>query len=249
MRAELPTQVVELVDAFRNPLKQIELLYLLAEADILEPVLVDADTAARMVRPYAWFLDRVGTEGIKLTGAGYLPPADVETAVTDLGLAAEWYGKFNRESQTLPVLDLRESAMRLGLLRKYKGTLLATPRGRKLRDDPVALWWHLAEHLPPAKLPRPETHASLLLLAAVAIGAQADPDPLEWVARMLWEAGWQRSDATPLTKWDARDAAADTHVALIRLGALSQDLHSPGPDQPTPDGATFARAGLLTWPA
>jgi len=53
MRAELPAQVVELVDAFRNPLKQIELLYLLAQAGILEPVLIDAETAARMVRPYA----------------------------------------------------------------------------------------------------------------------------------------------------------------------------------------------------
>lgn len=42
------------------------------------------------------------------------------------GLAAgEWYGTFSRESQTLPVLDFRESAMRLGLLRKYQGTQLA----------------------------------------------------------------------------------------------------------------------------
>jgi len=62
----------------------------------------------------------------------------VEAAVTDLGLAEEWYGKFNRESQPLPVLDLRESAMRLGPLGKYKGTLLATPRGRNLRADLVA---------------------------------------------------------------------------------------------------------------
>ena len=29
---------------------------------------------------------------------------------------------------------------------------------------------------------------------------------------------------------------------------FAQDLHGPGPDQPTPDGATFARAALLTWP-
>jgi hypothetical protein len=52
-------------------------------------VLVDAETAARMVRPYSWFLDRVGAEGIKLTSAGYLPPADVEAAVAELGLALE----------------------------------------------------------------------------------------------------------------------------------------------------------------
>ena len=36
--------------------------------------------------------------------------------------------------------------MRLGLLRKYRGMLLATLRGRKLRDDPLGLWWHLVNN-------------------------------------------------------------------------------------------------------
>ena len=249
MRAQLPAQVEDLVARIRNPLMQIEFLHLLANARLLEPVLVDAETATRMVRPYSWFLDRVGTEGIKLTSAGYLPPADVETLSAELGLADEWIGKLNREAQTWPVLDFRESVMRLGLLRKYRGTLLATPAGRKLRDNPVALWWHLAEHLPPAKLPRPHTHASILLLAAVVIGPEAAPDPLEYTARMMWEAGYQRGDGTPLTKWDARDAADDTHTALIRLGALVEVRHGLDPEQPTRDGATFARAALRTWPA
>jgi hypothetical protein len=102
MRAELPAQVVELVDAFRNPITQIEFLYLLANANILEPVLVDAETADRMVRPYSWFLDRVSPEGIKLTSTGYLPPADVEAASAELDLAREWIGKHNREAQTCP---------------------------------------------------------------------------------------------------------------------------------------------------
>jgi hypothetical protein len=102
--------------------------------------------------------------------------------------------------------------------------------------------------LPPAKLPRPETHASILLLAAVAIGPEAAPDPLEYAARMMWEAGYQRSDDTPLTNWDTRDAAYDTHIALIRLGALVHVRHGLDPEQPTRDGATFARAALRTWP-
>lgn len=248
MRAELPAQVIELVDAFRNPLMQIEVLSLLHDAGLLEPVLVDAETAARMVRPYTWFLDRAGTEGIKLTSAGYLPPADVEALSAELGLADEWIGKLNREAQTLPVLDFRESVMRLGLLRKYRGALLATPAARKLRGNPAALWWYLAEHLPPPKLTRPETHASILLLSAVAAGPEAAPDPLEYTARMMWEAGWQRRDGTPLTNWDARDAAYDTHIALIRLGALAQVRHGLDPEQPTRDGALFARAALRTWP-
>jgi hypothetical protein len=147
------------------------------------------------------------------------------------------------------VLELRESAMRLGLLRRYRGMLLATPRGRKLRDDPVGLWWHLAEQLPPTKIARHVTHAGLLLLAATAIGSAAGDDPLEYVARMLDEAGWQDRDGTPPTKWEARDAAADTHIVLIRLGALVQARHGLDPEQPTREGAVFARAALRTWPA
>ena len=146
MRAELPAPVEDLAAQIRNPLMQIEFLVRLRDAKLLEPVLVDAEIATRMVRPYTWFLDRAGTEGIKLTSAGYLPPADVEAASAELGLVGEWYGKLNREAQTAPVLDFRESMMRLGLLRKYRGTLLATPAGRKLRGNPVAIWWHLAEH-------------------------------------------------------------------------------------------------------
>jgi hypothetical protein len=117
----------------------------------------------------------------------------VAAVSAELGLAEEWIGKHNREAQTLSVLKLRESAMRLGLLRKYRDMLLATPRGRKLRGDPPA-WWHLAGHVPPANI--------------------------------------------------ARDAAADTCITLVRLGALARDHRGPAPDRPTRDGAIFARTAL-----
>jgi hypothetical protein len=87
-----------------------------------------------------------------------------------------------------------------------------------------------------------------VLLAATVIGSAAGDDPLEYVARMLDEAGWQNRDGTPLTKWQARDIAVDTHIVLIRLGALAQARQDLGPEQPTVDGAVFARAALRTWP-
>ena len=93
------------------------------------------------------------------------------------------------------------------------------------------------------------THAGLLLLAATTIGSAAGDDPLEYVARMLDEAGWQNRDGTSPTKWQARDIAADTHTALIRLGAIVQARQGLDPEQPTSDGAVFARAALRTWPA
>ena len=67
-------------------------------------------------------------------------------------------------------------------------------------------------------------------------------------ARMLDQAGWQNRDGIPLTTWQARDTAADTHIALIRLGALVQARQRLGPEQPTGDGTVFARAALRTWP-
>jgi hypothetical protein len=51
-----------------------------------EPVLIDLDAATTAVRPYAWLIDRVGDDGIKLTTAGYLPPVHVEAAFTELDL-------------------------------------------------------------------------------------------------------------------------------------------------------------------
>jgi hypothetical protein len=224
---------------------QIELLYLLVQAEVLEPVFVDVETAARMVRPYTWLLDRIGAEGIKLTSAGYLPPAHVEAAAAELGLADEWIGSYNRENQTLPVLELRESAMRLGLLRKFRGRLVATPSGRVSRGDPVALWWHLAEKVPPQQAARPERHAGILLLAAVAQGGEGDP--FEFVARMLYVAGWSNRDGTELSRLDARGAARETNVILRRLGAFADPRPGPGLERPTQDGVLFARAALRTW--
>jgi hypothetical protein len=73
------------------------------------------------------------------------------------------------------VLHLRESAQRMGLLRKHRGRLLATARGKAVCRDPVALWWHLAERMPASSNDRCERHAGVLYLLAVA-AEDADPD-------------------------------------------------------------------------
>ncbi|MBS9535471.1 plasmid pRiA4b ORF-3 family protein [Mycobacterium sp. M1] len=111
---------------------------------------VDVDTADAAIRPYLWLLHRVGDDGIKLTQAGYLPPVDVYAAFTELGFDAHWIGAGNREDLTYPVWELRQSAQRIGLLRKYRGRLLATARGRALRDDAVGLRRYIAEQAPGA---------------------------------------------------------------------------------------------------
>src|SRR3954454_22306000 len=102
------------------------------------------------VEPYRWLLARVG-DGIRLTSAGYLPPAVVEETMGALGWDAAWIGKMNREDQTYPVWELREFARRMGLVRKHRGVLQRTVAGRRLTDDPAGLWEHLAGSLPLAR--------------------------------------------------------------------------------------------------
>jgi hypothetical protein len=57
-------------------------------------------SVCRYAHPYAWLLDRVGDEGIRLTGAGYLPPAHVETASAELGLLEDILGTTGRGHRT-----------------------------------------------------------------------------------------------------------------------------------------------------
>jgi Plasmid pRiA4b ORF-3-like protein len=243
----LPEPLSELIAAIRDPAARRDLRRMLDTAGLDQPVLIDAEIAALMVRPYSWLLDRVGADGIKLTGAGYLPPAHVEAAVAELGLGKEWIGKGNREVQTLPVLHLRESATKMGLLRKHRGMLLATSRGRALRADPGGLWWHLAERMPLRSADRCEVQAGLLLLAGVAAQVTGDVDAI--VARMLGAIGWIASGGTELTRSMAARADWDTKTVLRRLGGFSPDRFDLGPEQPTPEGVTFARAALRTWPS
>ena len=220
---------------------------LLVAARLDEPVLVEAATAERMVRPYSWLLDRAGADGIKLTSAGRLAPADVEAAMTELNLGEEWIGKGNREAQTLPVLHLRESAMKVGLLRRYRGRLVATPRGRSLRGDPVGLWWLLAEQLPLKAPEEIEAHAGLLLLAVIAAGGAGDLG--REVARLLGDVGWARPDGTPVSDALAAFAIYDTRTVLRRIGCFHPDRGGLGRERPNPDGVAFARAALQTWPS
>lgn len=243
---DLPGPLADLVHAVRDRREAIRLQRLIGRAMPDEPTAVDGDTAARMVRPYTWLLDRVGDKGITLTAAGYLPPAHVEAAVAELGLADEWIGEHNRENQTLPVLALRESARTAGLVRKYRGKLLLTARARKLRADPVGLWWHLAEQLPTTSPDACENQAGLLLLIGVAAGLTEDLDGA--VARTLHALGWVRGDDTPLTSRDASVAAQETRAMLQRLGAVTGWRYREH-ERPTPDGVTLSRAALVRWPA
>jgi hypothetical protein len=242
---ELTGPLREVFDVIRTTLGQRDFRQLIGSARLQQPILIDADAAAVAVRPYTWLLNRIGDDGITLTQAGYLPPAQVAAAVTELDLDEVWIGKGNRENLTYPVLHLRLSAQRIGLLRKDRGRLRTTAKGRALRGDPVGLWWHLAQRLPVRSNDACAYQASLLYLAAVAAGIADGHDHI--VADLLDAIGWMRGDGTPITAGSAAQAAFDIKDTLRRMGLLHNGRGLDREDHLTKNAVTFARAALTTW--
>jgi hypothetical protein len=246
---DLPGPVAELVLAVRTPSARRQMERLISEAELHRVSTVSTDTAARMVRPYTWLLERVGDEGIRLTDAGHLTPDEVAAVIEALGLAgtsSRRESPVRRENQAPTVVQLRESAQTTGLVRKQRGRLLLTATGHELRSDPVALWRHLAERMPLRSAAVSEVQPGMILLACVA--ARFTDTLNVTIARMLSAIGWMNSDGSPLTGAEAAGATSGTYAVLRRLGVLPAD---PQPGQvpwPTPEGVAFAHAALRTWP-
>lgn len=240
--AELPAPVAALLDSVRDRATRQHLLRMVEDASAAPPE-IDEATAARAVAPYAWLLDRVGDDGLALTSAGYLRPAEVTAAAEALGIADEWIGKLNREVQTYPVLALRESAQKAGLVRKHKGRLLRTAAGHRLRTDPLGLWWHLAGRVPFGRAGSIDHQAGLIALIIAAAGATGSPTRAE----VLTDIGWREGAGHPITPSSVWRTSMDTDFVVERMGGRRRGHRGPA-ERPTADEVVFARAALQTWP-
>ncbi len=209
-----------------------------------EPEISDEDAAA-MVAPFLWLLRRVGTEGLPLTEAGWLPPAVVREAMQELGWADRWVGQMNRESQTLPIYWLRGSAQQYGLLRKFKGRLVLTAAAKKLLENPRGLWDYLAAAIVTRQGDEAERDAVLLWAAELATGVRERET--EMYAAILWGlevVGW-RFDATTNTSLAVLDLLRDARHTLRTLGAFETERTvTSGTVRASPAGRAFARAML-----
>ncbi len=232
MRPEL----VELLDTLRG--SRDEGLRRIVDAAVLdgEPPQPEPD----VVEPYRWFVTRLGS-GVKLTAAGYLPPALVSETMQALGWDADWIGAGNREDLTPPVAELRDTARRLGLVRVSRGQLGPTTVGRRLAGDPVSLWRHIAGRLPLAR-EHTDRVAGLLWLLGVAAGRRR---PEHVVAEGLGELGWVNSrTGRPLDRTQAALVVRDSaRVVFDRLGVLGSGRNRD--EAPTPSAVALARSALL----
>lgn len=232
-------EITHVVERLRQS-RSVPWLRVIDDARLDQPADEEPDPEA--VGPYTWLMRRVG-DGVRLTQAGYLPPVLVSEAMAELGWQDQWIGKHNREDQTLPILELRETAQHLGLLRKNRGQLLLTKLARGLVDDPPGLWWHLADRLPVARS-EVERQAGALYLLTVAAGRPMDDELLATGMSIL---GWADSaTGRSVSPSAAFGAARDTWATLRRLGLLpAKSLWDYQELPPSGAGIRLARAALL----
>jgi Plasmid pRiA4b ORF-3-like protein len=219
--------LVRLVGGFVEELGREAQLYLagyVAAARLEDPVEISEVEAAAATAVYRILLDQVG-DGIPLTNAGYIPPAQVRALMEELDLDpfSGIFGQGARESHIPPLRTLRQSASRMRLVRVSKGQLHLTKRGLHLRNAPVELFNHIAGELP---LERSEfgSDAGLLLLLLVAAGeADGDRAVLQSLDLLTAMLGWELSGRGRYGNEDALFAASDTRSVLewASTGTLS----------------------------
>ncbi|WP_457966154.1 plasmid pRiA4b ORF-3 family protein [Arthrobacter sp. D1-29] len=157
-----------------------------------------------VIRPVRWLLEIAAGDGVELTKDGYLKPAMVQRALDELGWRDSVMGKGNREANALPVRELREHLLAWKLLRKFKGGLVLTPRGKRGLERPGDLWdyvvdavalpehdavrlvtrlyteWHLSGVAPPKTRRTEVIHAAMESVGFVTRSGHRIPE--DWVS-------------------------------------------------------------------
>lgn len=167
---------------------------------LTEPMAVpSSEEKADALRAYMWFLDRAGGEGLELTAAGYLKPADVEAASQVVPAMRDWIGKNNREVNAFPLLIFRDQLRVFGLVRKYKGRLRLTRMAARFAGDADAVWRYLATMLVKETGDRFSDEATLMVLAYAATSTDGALH-LDDVVEALVHLGWRGADGNPVTR-------------------------------------------------
>lgn len=235
----------ELFDRLLPP-RAAELAALVEKAWQAPAVPSPADLAVGL-RPWQAMLDEAREDGIPLTQAGWIAPAACERILAR-GEFEVRYGKGNREQHTPELRGLRERLTSARLLRRYRGKLVLTPRGRACVDDPPALAQHLADDFLDSLGPgarQDQVALALLHLASGEVSARRDsslgPGSLTGrVADGMAALGWIHQRGTPLMASEMSDARALTQE--IAMDSLV------GRREPVSDEVVRYLARIALWP-
>ncbi|MFJ9370945.1 plasmid pRiA4b ORF-3 family protein [Nocardia sp. NPDC101769] len=244
--ADLPELMRDVVTLMRTmPLAaQNHVRQMINRIPLDAPPHIDEAVAAPAVRPYTVLLEHIGTDGATLTAAGYLPPAVVAAVFDELRMDERWIGKGNREDLTPPVALLRESAQRMGLVRKYRGKLLPTPKGRALVNNPIGLWSHLAAKTA-TQIGKYGEETPLLYLITIAAGVTEGVE--NTVAEILTAADWTRADGSPLNGRDLTSMTRSLNDVFERMNLTLRERDT-FERRFSPEAIEFARSILWETP-
>lgn len=152
-----------------------------------------AAPARALLRPLDWLLTEVHEDGLPLTAAGYLPPRTVARALDELGWRDELIGPATREVDAYPVLVLRESATRLGLVRRRTGRLVRTQSGRAAVADGRTLWLAVAAGLVGEEDSALATAWEVVLAVLEPGDSVPEEDVRALVQAVVSESGWRQA--------------------------------------------------------
>lgn len=186
-------------------------------------------------------LDEIGT-GVRLTGAGYLPPKIALRLGEELGLR-NFELSSGGESKMLAVQHVREALQQAGLLRKYKGDLLLTKAAKDGREATPHLWNHLAARLLPTE-PSARSFAHDAALLSLLFAATSDGGfGLKTVAALLSASGW-RVNHEPVRSHDVVFQGSWQTILLWYIAP--RDQRAWFSNVVSPAASELARAALLT---
>ncbi|KRE62947.1 plasmid pRiA4b ORF-3 family protein [Nostocoides sp. Soil756] len=214
----LPTPAADLMQRLRGEGYGV-LAAWLSQVGPREPVALEEAQARQAARPWRAVLDAVGP-GVRLTSAGYLPPAVVEEIAHRSEVSDWWIGKANREDLTPPVLALRDATQRLGLLRKAKGSLAPTARARTATATDHALVAAVLERLPLGS--GFEAEAGWCAIVALAAGTLKS-SLSHGLVPVLTDLGWRHRNGSPLSATEAVEGAQPT-IEILELMAGGQRM-------------------------
>ena len=164
---------------------------------------------------YRHLLERADGDGLPLTAAGYLKPADVQALAAVMLTMRDWIHKLAREIDAHPVLHFREYVKSIGLLRKYKGSLRLTRLGRVAADDPTMLWNHLADTLAPDEQ---SFHADATVVVLVHMATTEGRIDVGAIAQTLTMLGWSHRDGSPVSQGEVYEVWNELWDVLGNIG-------------------------------
>lgn len=222
-----------------------QVAHLASQAMIDRPPRIDKPSAIDAVQPFSRLLAMIGPDGLALDEHAQIPAMRSAALFHELGMNPYWFGRGRPGSQPVPIAILRNVAESHELTSTFAARIRLTERGRDYLDDPLGLFWYLAERVRWTVHGFADIHGAVIVYL---LGAATDTDdPAPAAARFLDEAG-RAPEGHPFNMAD------DLRIELREFFALMDSLRMTPVEESScypiryPATRMFALAALARWP-